>query len=54
MRRVLFTAGNACALAALILIVIDPVGNRYAVFALAGAVVVFVYVLPRFVRPKGK
>jgi hypothetical protein len=34
--------------------VIDPVGNRYAIFALAGACVVFTYMLPWLLRPRGK
>jgi hypothetical protein len=53
-RRLLFAAGNVCAAAALLLIVIDPVSNRYVIFALAGACVVLAYVMPRFIRPKEK
>jgi hypothetical protein len=53
-RRGLFWAGNALGAACLLLIFVDPVGNRYVIFALAGACVVFTYILPWLLRPKGK
>jgi hypothetical protein len=52
MRRALSFVGNASAVAALILLILDPARDLTPVFVLLGVAVVFAWVLPQFVPPK--
>jgi hypothetical protein len=54
MRRLLFAAGNACAAAALLLIVIDPTQDLWPIFTLAGVGGVLAWAGARFFGPKRK